>query len=217
MTGHGAHRKKTIGEEIANAVSHGSGVILSIIGMVFMIVQATKTSQSLSGAIIYGISLTTLYTASCIYHAVTNNETKKRLRIFDHCSIYLLIAGTYAPITISLLPSSIGIPLFIIISICAICGIVFKLFGVDKYKKVGMALYVIMGWMVVIAFRPLMELTTMTDMLLLIGGGLCYTIGIIFYKMDNTKYMHFVWHLFVLGGSICHYFFVLSSCYQLGY
>ncbi len=217
MTGHGAIRKQTLYEEIANAISHGTGIILSIIGTIFLIHQAVIASHGLSGAIIYGISLTVLYTASCIYHAVTNNKAKKILRVFDHCSIYLLIAGTYAPITLSLLPSQLGIPLFTVIVICAISGIVFKLFGVDKFKKLSMALYVIMGWMVVIAFRPLIELTSFSDVMLLLGGGLCYTIGIIFYKMKKTKYMHFIWHLFVLGGSVCHYFFVLSACYQIGF
>lgn len=206
-------RRKTIGEEIANAISHGSGVILAIIGTVIMIYESVANSRGLSGAIIYGLSLTVLYTASCVYHAVTNVEAKRLLRVFDHCSIFLLIAGTYAPITLVLLVDGIGIWLFSVISACAVLGIVCNIISLEKYKKLSMALYVIMGWFAVLAFKPLIAATSVSEFMLLVGGGLCYTVGIIFYAMDSKKYMHFVWHLFVLAGSILHYFFVLQTCY----
>lgn len=206
-------RRKTIGEEIANSISHGSGVILAIIGTVIMIYESVAHQRELAGAIIYGISLTVLYTASCVYHAVTNERAKRVLRVFDHCSIFLLIAGTYAPITLGILRDSIGIMLFAVISACAIVGIVCNIISLERYKRLSMALYVVMGWMAMLAIKPMLAVVSMSELMLLIGGGLCYTVGIIFYAMDKTKYMHFIWHLFVLAGSILHYFFVLQTCY----
>lgn len=213
MTNTATFRPKSIGEEIANAVSHGSGAILSIAGSAIMIYLAAARTGGMAGAIIYGLSLIVLYTASCVYHAVTNVEAKRILRVFDHCSIYLLIAGTYAPITLILLRDSIGIPMFAIISACAVLGISCNLKSLERYKKLSMALYFIMGWTAIFAIRPLLEVSSTTEIWLLIGGGLSYTFGIIFYAMDKRKYMHFIWHLFVLGGSVLHYFFVLQTCY----
>ena len=212
-TSHASFRPKSLGEEIANAVSHGSGALFAIAGTAFMIYLALINAGGLTGAIIYGLSLTVLYSASCVYHAVTNPRAKRVLRVFDHCSIFLLITGTYAPILLILLRDSIGIPLFIVIAVCSALGIVFNLISLERFKKASMALYVITGWMAVLAIRPLLAVSTASEVWLLIGGGLCYTVGIIFYSMDKRKYMHFIWHLFVLAGSVMHYFFVLETCY----
>ena len=206
-------RPQTLGEEIANAISHGSGVVLAAAGTAVMIYLACAGAQGLAGAIIYGLSLTVLYTASCVYHAVRDKRLKKVLRVFDHCSIFLLIAGTYAPITLVALRDSVGIPLFAIISACALIGITCNIIDLERFKKLSMVLYVVMGRMALLAIKPLLEISSPSQLALLVGGGLSYTVGIVFYAMTGKKYMHFVWHLFVLAGSILHYFYVIQICY----
>ena len=202
-----------MGEELANAISHGTGVVLAIAGTAIMLYLACVQATGIAGAIIYGLSLTVLYTASCIYHAVRSPRAKRILRVFDHCSIFLLIAGTYAPITLVALRSSVGIPLFCVIATCSVLGIICNLISLERFKKLSMALYIIEGWMALLAIRPLLAISTTAQFWLLVGGGLCYTVGIIFYAMNKTKYMHFIWHLFVLAGSILHYFYVIQTCY----
>ena len=213
MTRTAAFRPQTMGEELANAISHGSGVVLAIAGTAIMLYLACVQATGVAGAIIYGLSLTVLYTASCVYHAVRSPRAKRVLRVFDHCSIFLLIAGTYAPITLVALRSSIGIPLFAVIAACSALGIVCNLISLERFKGLSMALYIIEGWMALLAIRPLLAISTVPQFWLLVGGGLCYTVGIIFYAMNRTRYMHFIWHLFVLAGSILHYFYVIQTCY----
>ena len=204
--------KQTLGEEIANSISHGLGILLAAAGTAVMIYLAVGAG-GLSGAVIYGISLTVLYTASCVYHAVPKGNAKRVLRVFDHCSIFLLIAGTYAPITLVALKDTVGLPLFTVIAACAVIGIVCNLIDLERFGKLSMALYVVMGWMAIIAVKPLLAISTPGQFALLVGGGLCYTAGIAFYAHPEKKYMHFVWHLFVLAGSILHYFYVIQVCY----
>ncbi len=204
--------RQSLGEEIANSISHGLGVLLAAAGTAVMIYLAAS-SGGLSGAVIYGISLTVLYTASCVYHAVPKGHAKRVLRVFDHCSIFLLIAGTYAPITLVALKDTIGIPLFTVIAACAVIGIVCNLIDLERFGKLSMVLYVVMGWMAILAIKPLLAISTPGQLALLVGGGVCYTAGIAFYAHPEKKYMHFVWHLFVLAGSILHYFYVIQVCY----
>lgn len=214
MTKNPSFRAQTLGEELANAISHGSGLILSVAGTAIMIYLAAVHATGMAGAIIYGISLTVLYGASCIYHAVRDPKKKRVLRVFDHCSIFLLITGTYAPITLVALRDSIGIPLFCIIASCSVLGIICNIISLERFKTLSMALYFITGWMALLAIRPLLAISTASQIWLLVGGGLCYTVGIIFYAMSKTRYMHFIWHLFVLAGSILHYFYVIQACYH---
>jgi len=213
MTRSDAFRPQTMGEEIANAISHGSGIILAITGTAIMLYLACAQATGILGAVIYGLSLTVLYTASCLYHAVREPKYKRILRVFDHCSIFLLIAGTYAPVTLVALRSSIGIPLFLIIVSCSTVGIICNLISLERFKVLSMVLYIVEGWMALLAIKPLIAISTTAQFWLLVGGGICYTVGIIFYAMRKTKYMHFVWHLFVLAGSILHYFYVIQVCY----
>ncbi len=206
--------RQTLGEEIANSISHGLGMFLAVAGTSVMIYLACSGTGGLSGALIYGISLTILYGASCIYHGVQNSQAKRVLRVFDHCSVFLLIAGTYAPISLVALKDSVGIPLFTVIAVCAVAGIVCNVIDLERFDKLSMVLYVTMGWLAILAFKPLLGISTPAQMVLLVGGGVCYTAGIFFYaRSKKKKYMHFVWHLFVLGGSILHYFYVIQVCY----
>lgn len=205
-------RSQTMGEEIANAVSHGAGVMLAAAGTVIMIIRAYFLSSAMSvvSAALYGASLIVLYTFSTLYHSITNDTGKRVLRIFDHCSIFLLILGSYIPISLCLIRGAFGWMLFGINTACAAMGIVLTSIDLERWKKLAMALYIIMGWSVVLSIKSVISLMEPQGLLLLLLGGILYTLGIIFYKNKTTKYMHFVWHIFVLGGSVLHFFCILN-------
>lgn len=202
---------QTLGEEIANAISHGIGELLSVAGAAVAIVYACFVSDAIGivSSSIYGFSLILLYAVSTIYHSLANNRAKMVFRILDHCSIFVLILGTDTPVYLSLIRGALGWTLFGITTALTALGIVLNSIDLKKFTKISMILYVLMGWMVVVAFWQMMKIVPAKGIALLVAGGICYTIGIIFYKMKKTKFMHSVWHLFVLGGSVLHYFFVL--------
>lgn len=209
-------RPQTLGEEISNAVSHGIGGLLSIAGTVILIIlgaNAESVAAVIWGAF-YGATLTILYTVSCLYHSLARNRAKKVFRVLDHCSIFLLISGTYAPISVLMIGGKIGFSLITVNIACAVLGILLNAINMEKWKKLSLLLYVIMGWMCLFTIKPIVDAVPKGILWLLIAGGVAYTVGIIFYKMSNKKYMHFIWHIFVLIGSILHYFFVLFGCYM---
>ncbi|MEE1026166.1 MAG: hemolysin III family protein, partial [Acutalibacteraceae bacterium] len=209
-------RPQTLGEEISNAVSHGIGGLLSIAGTVILIILGAK-AESVAAVIwgaFYGATLIILYTVSCLYHSLARNRAKKVFRVLDHCSIFLLISGTYAPISVLMIGGKIGFSLITVNIACAVLGILLNAINMEKWKKLSLLLYVIMGWMCLFAIKPIIAAAPKDILWLLIAGGVAYTVGIIFYKMSKKKYMHFIWHLFVLIGSILHYFFVLFGCYM---
>ena len=210
------NRIQTLGEEIANAVSHGVGSLLAIAACVVLIVRSAfhSTAIGVVSACIYGASLIILYTFSSLYHSLTNRKAKSVFRIFDHCSIFLLILGTYTPICLWMLKGALGWTLFGINAFCTVLGIVLNSINLKKFQKISMVLYILMGWSVIMSIKNVIAIIPFSGMMFLLIGGLLYTFGIIFYKMKNIKYMHFIWHLFVLGGSIVHYFFVLFYCYK---
>ena len=201
----------TVGEEIFNSVSHGVGVLLSIAALVLLIVFAAIYSDGygLASALVYGISLILLYTMSMVYHIVQNEKGKKVLRIFDHCSIFILIAGTYTPYLLGPLRGKLGWTIFGIIWGVTVIGILLNAISLEKFKVISLICYVLMGWGIVLSIKPLAQNLPTGGLWLLIAGGLVYTVGIIFYVMKKYRYMHSVWHLFVLAGSICHYFSIL--------
>ncbi len=207
---------QTLGEEIANAVSHGVGSLLAIAACVIVIVKSAFTSTAIGvvSACIYGSSLILLYTFSSLYHSLTNIKAKAVFRIFDHCSIFFLILGTYTPICLNMIKGGLGWTLFGINAFCTVVGIVFNSINLKKFAKPSVILYLAMGWSVIISIKRVIEIIPSSGMVFLVIGGLCYTVGVIFYKAKKVKYMHFVWHLFVLGGSIMHYFFILFYCYK---
>ena len=209
-------RIQTLGEEIANAVSHGVGSLLAIAACVIVIVKAAFTSSAIGvvSACIYGASLILLYTFSSLYHSLTNAKAKSVFRVFDHCSIFFLILGTYTPICLTMIKGGMGWTLFGINTFCTVVGIVFNSISLKKFAKPSLVLYILMGWSVLISIKRVIEVIPASGMTFLVIGGLFYTVGIIFYKLKSVKYMHFVWHLFVLGGSIMHYFFILFYCYK---
>lgn len=205
-------RCQTVGEEIANAVSHGAGAALAIAGTVIMIIRAAVISSAMSvvGASLFGASLIVLYTFSALYHSITNDKGKYVLRIFDHCSIFLLILGSYVPISLCLIQGAFGWTLFGINSVCAVTGIILNAINLEKWKKLSMILYIVMGWSIIMSIKTVISVMEPDGLILLVLGGALYTFGIIFYKIKNVKYMHFIWHLFVLGGSITHFFCILN-------
>ncbi len=202
---------QSIGEEIANAISHGIGALLAIAGTAVMIVTACIFSDAMGivCSALYGFSLIVLYLMSTLYHAITNQKAKRVFQVFDHCSIFILILGSYIPICLSLLGSWMGWTLFGINAGCTVLGIVFNAINVHKWHKASLVLYVLMGWSIVVAAIPMLHMVPVPGLMLLVAGGISYSVGILFYRAKKPRYMHSIWHMFVLGGSVLHYFFIL--------
>ena len=200
----------TLGEEIFNSVSHGVGVALACVGFGILIVLSALYGDAwaMSSSIVYSFSLFALYLASTLYHACPNRRVKGVLQVLDHCSIFLLIAGTYTPYTLITLRGVLGWTLFAVVWGAAIVGVVLNAIDVRKYSRISMVCYVAMGWVVVLAIRPLMASLAWNGLVLLALGGVFYTVGIVFYVIRRS-YMHSIWHLFVLAGSVCHYLSIL--------
>jgi len=198
-------------EEVLNSVSHGIAAIASIIGLIALIIKSSKQDWMLFSTIVYGASLIILYTSSTLYHAFKNEKIKHIFRILDHCSIFILIAGTYTPILLISIGSSTGWWIFGIQWTLVLMGFIFKLFYTGKYEIISILIYIIMGWMVVFKWDNLTNVMSVSAFNLLLTGGLIYTIGIFFYLFDSKiKYFHFVWHLFVITGSILHYIVIFK-------
>ena len=200
-------------EEIANAITHGIGLLLSIAGFVVLLVLAALrgTAWHIVACSIYGATLICLYAASTLYHAVISPRVKRALRIFDHSAIYLLISGTYTPFLLVSLRGPWGWSLLGVIWGLALAGVLFKFWFVERFAILSTAVYIAMGWLVVIAAKPVITHLSLTAIIWLLAGGLAYTGGVIFFAAKRIPYSHAIWHLFVLAGSICHYFAVLST------
>ena len=200
-------------EEIANAITHGIGLLLSIAGFVVLLVLAALrgTAWHIVACSIYGTTLICLYAASTLYHAVISPRVKRALRIFDHSAIYLLISGTYTPFLLVSLRGPWGWSLFGVIWGLALAGVLFKFWFVERFAILSTAVYIAMGWLVVIAAKPVITHLSLTAIIWLLAGGLAYTGGVIFFAAKRIPYSHAIWHLFVLAGSICHYFAILST------
>ncbi len=211
MTNVEKFNEQTIGEEIGNAVTHGVGAVFSILGTAFLIVWSVFVSNvwGVVSSCIFGGSLIILYTMSTLYHSLTNKKAKKVFQVFDHCSIFILILGTYTPFCLVQLRGFIGWALWGFNAVLTVLGVVFNSISVKKWHKVSLIVYLLMGWSIVMAIKPAMEVITLPAFIFLLAGGLFYTVGVIFYKARKPRFMHMIWHLLVLLGSICHYFWVL--------
>ncbi len=209
---HAADRPQTRGEEIANSISHGTGFVATLAGFPFLILGALQHgATAVVGAAVFGASMSTLYLTSTVYHALRSERAKRVARIVDHGAIYLLIAGTYTPFTLGALHGPWGWTLFAMIWALALFGVLLKSFGGIKYHKLSTALYLAMGWLIVIAARPLWLHVPGWGLFWLAAGGVAYTGGVVFYVLSHkVRYAHFVWHLFVLTGTACHYVAVLN-------
>ena len=200
----------SVGEEIANSVTHGIGVLLAILGLVVLVVFASLHGNAwhIVSCSIFGGTLLLLYLSSTLYHSIPSPKIKRLLRVFDHSAIYLLIAGTYTPFTLVNLRGPWGWSLFGIVWGIALLGIILKLTPYAQLRGVSTTLYLIMGWTVIIAIKPMLAVLAPTGFTLLLLGGLAYTFGVIFYAWKRLPYGHAIWHLFVLAGSCCHFFAV---------
>lgn len=205
------HRELFSAEDIANSVSHGVGLGMSIAGFALLVVVASMNGGAtpLISAIIYGLTLMLLFGASTIYHSMTKPTWRRAMRIVDHSAIYLLIAGTYTPFTLVSLPPNWGWWIFGIVWSLAVVGVVYKVFFFGKFPNLSLALYMGMGWTIVVAMGPLLESLAPGGLGLLFAGGLFYTAGVVFYVWEGLFFNHAIWHLFVLGGAICHYLAIL--------
>ncbi|MGB3634868.1 MAG: hemolysin III family protein [Rubrobacteraceae bacterium] len=194
-------------EEIANGVTHGVGLGASLAGAALLIVLTALNGDGwqIASSIVYGIALITLYTASTLYHSFQGDRVKRALRVFDHCSIYLLIAGSYTPFALVSLRGGWGWTLFGLVWGLAVAGIVFKVFFTGRLNALSTGVYVLMGWLAVVAAKPIVEALPTGAIWLLLAGGVIYTAGTIFYHNRRVPYSHAIWHLFVIGGSVFHY------------
>ena len=209
----GAVTVNDVGEELANALTHGLGAAAALAGGAVLITLAAVFGDGwqLAGAIVFGVCLLLLYLASTLYHSVSDPIAKARLKVLDHCAIYLLIAGTYTPFTLIGLRGPWGWGLFAGIWALAIAGVVFKLFYTGRFRLLSTLLYIAMGWLALVAIKPLLDALDGWTLGWLLAGGACYTLGTFFYHRPSLRYSHAVWHLFVVAGSVCHYISVMAQ------
>jgi len=194
-------------DEIASALTHGFGAAAALAGGAVLITLAAIHGDGwqLGAAITFGVTLLLLYLASTLYHSIQHPIAKGRLKVFDHCAIYLLIAGTYTPFTLIGLRGPWGWGLFAAIWTLALAGVVFKLFYTGRFKTLSTLIYVAMGWLVLVAFKPMLSSLDGWTIGWLLAGGVFYTLGTYFYHRESIPYAHAIWHLFCIAGSVCHY------------
>lgn len=205
-------RGQSSGEEIANSISHGAGLVGALVGTPFLLVAAVRQGDPafIVGASVFCAAMILLYSASTLYHALPRGRVKRLFRVLDHSAIFLLIAGTYTPFTLGVLRESAGWPLFAGVWALAVFGMCLKAFGRSERPVVSTVLYLAMGWLVLLALDSLVAAVPPAGLLWLLAGGLSYTLGVIFFAADaRLRYGHMVWHAFVVGGTACHYFAVL--------
>lgn len=205
--------KYTLGEEITNAITHGIGALFGIVALVLTIIMAAINHNPIGiiSAIIYGLSMITMFTISCVYHALSPRiKCKKVMRVLDHCDIYVFIAGCYTPFCLSLIGGTIGIVLCFVIWTCAIAGVLLNAINLEKFKILSFIMYLVMGWMIVVSFKTLYAKIDIVGLSLLISGGIAYTLGAVFYLLGvKKKYIHSVFHVFVLLGALLQFFSIL--------
>ncbi|CAM3959883.1 hemolysin III family protein [Vreelandella rituensis] len=205
-------RNQSLGEEIANSISHGLGLVAAVVGTPFLVKQAGLHEDIgfVIGTYVFATSMIILYLSSTLYHALPQGQSKRVFRVIEHSAIYLLIAGTYTPFTLGVLQGTWGWWLLGAVWMLALLGVLQKAFGRGSHPVVSTGLYLAMGWLIVVALGPLVESMSPSGLSWLVAGGLSYTLGVVFFAMDaRLRYGHFVWHLFVMLGTLCHYFAIL--------
>lgn len=197
-------RKEKIVAEVFNGITHGIGTFLGILGFVLLLIKANTSIEYIS-YIIYGISLIGLFLASTLYHSLIFTKARPIFQVIDHSSIFLLIAGSYAPYCLLAMPRKVGVPLLITIWIIGILGVLGKIFFFEKIKKINNILYIIMGWLIIFTIKDIIKVMPISGIILMILSGLSYTGGVLFYRKKDKAYNHVIWHLFVLLGAILMY------------
>lgn len=203
--------QKLSSHEIANSISHGLALLLALVAVPILVLAAMESGNAgfLVGASVFGGTVVLLYLASTLYHSLTHEAAKRLFRLFDHSAIFLLIAGTYTPFALGVLRGPWGWSLLAIVWTLAIIGITLKINKRTRHSHISIVLYVIMGWLAVVAVKPMVMLIPMPGILLIFAGGLAYTGGLAFFAAHRIRYNHFIWHLFVMAGTTCHFFAVL--------
>ena len=204
-------RRPTSGEEIANSISHGAGLVLAIVATPILIIAASRYGSvwNMVGVSVFAASMMLLYLASTLYHALTHGTAKRIFRMLDHSAIFLLIAGTYTPFTLGILRGPWGWTLFGLVWSLAIIGLTMKAVFGHRFAWLSVVLYLTMGWLVVIAAPEVMHRVPLSGLAWILAGGIAYTGGMGFYAAHRVRYAHFAWHLFVIAGTACHFFAVL--------
>jgi hemolysin III len=200
-----------LGEEIVNSITHGAGAVGSIAGLIILIIFSNSSGQTnhIVSCTIFGITLVLLYTASTLYHSFRKPNVKYFFKILDHSCIYVLIAGTYTPFMLITVRGVLGWTIFSVVWSLTVLGIIFKAFFVNRFKIVSTLAYILMGWLIIFAIKPLFQALPEGGITLFIAGGLAYTLGTIFYAWKKLPFNHAIWHLFVLAGSVCHFMTIL--------
>jgi hemolysin III len=198
-------------EELANTVSHGLGLVLALVALPVLVMSAVRAGdvRFLVGVSVFGATMVLLYLASTLYHSTTHEAAKRMFRLFDHTAIFLLIAGTYTPFALGVLRGPWGWSMLAAVWTLAIVGIVLKVIARTRHSRISIVLYVVMGWMAIVAVKPMFALIPVPGILLIFAGGIAYTGGLAFFAAHRISYNHFIWHLFVIAGTICHFFAVL--------
>jgi len=198
-------------EEIANSISHGLGLLLALVALPVLVLTAIEAGsvRFLVGVSVFGGTMVLLYLASTLYHSITHETAKQIFRVFDHTAIFLLIAGSYTPFSLGVLRGPWGWSMLAIVWTLAIIGISLKINRRTRHSRISIVLYVIMGWLAVIAIKPIVMLIPVPGILLIFAGGVAYTGGLAFFAAQRIRYNHFIWHLFVIAGTTCHFFAVL--------
>ena len=205
---------QSLGEELMNAITHGVGALLAIAGTVLLIVRSASHGSAINvvSVTLFGASMIVLYTISCLYHALRMGRGKRVFQVLDHCSIFLLIFGTYIPLCLVTVGGAFGWTLFGVMGGCAVVGVVLNAVDLGRWKRLSQALYLVMGWMGVIALPTLFRELTGLGFSFLVLGGVAYTVGVIFYRNKEKRFWHGVWHFFVLAGTVLHFFAVYTNC-----
>ncbi len=201
-------RLQSRGEELANAFTHALGAALGVAGLAVLVTAAAERGDAwkVVSFSVFGAAMVLLYTMSTLYHLATNERVKNFLHILDHASIFLLIAGSYTPVSLVTMRGAWGWSIFGVVWGIAIVGIVLKIFFTGRFRTASTILYLAMGWLIVVAIKPLLTLMPPAGLYWFLAGGLSYSLGTIFYMWKSLRYGHAVWHLFVLGGTVCHFF-----------
>jgi hemolysin III len=205
------HRPLSFREEVANTISHGLGLALALAALPILLLSAIKggSGHFIVGVSVFGGTMVLLYLASTLYHSLTHEAAKQLFRLVDHTAVFLLIAGTYTPFSLGVLRGPWGWSMLAVIWILAIVGITLKIRRRTRYSRISIALYVIMGWLAVVAVKPILLLVPLPGILLILAGGIAYTGGLAFFAAHRIRYNHLIWHLFVIAGTTCHFFAVL--------
>lgn len=198
-------------EEIANTISHGLALVLALVAVPVLVLSAMRAGdvRFLIGVTVFGATMILLYLASTLYHSTTHEASKQLFRLFDHTAIFLLIAGSYTPFSLGVLRGPWGWSMLAAVWTLAIVGITLKIIARTRHSRISIVLYVLMGWLAVVATKPILEFIPVPGILLILAGGLAYTGGLAFFAAHRIRYNHFIWHLFVIAGTSCHYFAVL--------